>query len=71
MHDKVIWHYSVDCNYMVKSGYGSALALKRNGKLGKRAVGECSNREQLKPVWNSAWSLPVQGEIKEFCLESP
>lgn len=50
----------------IYAGYESALALKRNRKLGKRAVGECSNREQLKQVWNSAWSLPVQGKIKNF-----
>lgn len=64
--NKLIWHYSVDRNYTVKSGYESALMLKRNGQLGRRAVGESSNREQLKKVWNSVWYLPVQGKIKTF-----
>lgn len=40
MNDKLIWHYTSDGNYSVKSGYESALALRRNGCFGRRARGK-------------------------------
>ncbi|KAH7861063.1 hypothetical protein Vadar_021190 [Vaccinium darrowii] len=64
--DRLIWHYTSNGLYSVKSGYEVALFMKRNGMLGKKGYGESSRREEHKGFWNELWSLPTTGKIKHF-----
>ncbi|KAH7834630.1 hypothetical protein Vadar_018083 [Vaccinium darrowii] len=64
--DRAVWHFTGNGIYYVKSGYETALTLRRNGQLGMRSTGEGSNRASRKEVWKSVWDLPCQGKIKHF-----
>lgn len=48
--DRAVWHFTGNGIYSVKSGYETALTLRRNGQLGIRSTGEGSNRGRRKEV---------------------
>ncbi|KAH7861702.1 hypothetical protein Vadar_029571 [Vaccinium darrowii] len=56
--DTAAWHFTRNGIYTVKSGYETALALRRNGQMGNGIVGEGSNRESRRDMWKSVWALP-------------
>ncbi|CAN6722681.1 unnamed protein product [Malus baccata var. baccata] len=64
--DKLMWHYSVNGVYSVKSGYGIAREMMENGALGKKGLGAPSEPTQLKKVWSRIWRLQVPNKIKFF-----
>lgn len=54
-NDKLIWHYSGNGCYNVKSGYEAALAIRKRGEMGTRSEGEGSNRGRQKEIWKSSY----------------
>lgn len=66
VEDKLVWYFTPNGTYSVKSGYELAFHMKCNGMLGKRGTGESSRREEEKQMWNELWSLPTPGKIKHF-----
>ncbi|KAH7845389.1 hypothetical protein Vadar_001428 [Vaccinium darrowii] len=66
MEDSLTWNFLTVGNYSVKSGYETALDLKKNVFMGTKAQGESSNRDRMKKVSKSIWELPCQGKIKDF-----
>ncbi|KAH7855766.1 hypothetical protein Vadar_028625 [Vaccinium darrowii] len=51
MEDRLIWHYSATGEYTVRSGYESAMMMKRNGVGNSRGRGESSSRDAEKKIW--------------------
>lgn len=66
MADSLLWQFSSNVIYSVKSGYKVALSLQRNGLLGSKSRGESSSSDHMEEVWKSVWNLPCQGKIKQF-----
>ncbi|KAM1255800.1 hypothetical protein ACFX2G_030595 [Malus domestica] len=64
--DKLVWHYSTNGIYFVKSGYGVAMDLMENGALGKKGQGATSDQQKLNKVWVWIWRLQVPNKIKLF-----
>lgn len=61
-HDKLVWHYSTNGMYSVKSGYYVALEKKRL----KMNVGESSNAQEINRIYKRIWSLPVPPKVRHF-----
>ncbi|CAB4277831.1 unnamed protein product [Prunus armeniaca] len=49
--DRLMWHFHKQGVYTVRSGYGLALYLKRNGELGFKGDGEGSRQSNQAAVW--------------------
>ncbi|KAM1136008.1 hypothetical protein COP2_035047 [Malus domestica] len=65
-HDRLVWHYNVNGEYSVRSGYGVAVDLMENGALGRKGQGAPSERQKNNQVWNQIWKLNVPNKIKIF-----
>ena len=50
--DRLVWHFSKNGEYTVRTGYGVALGLAENGGLGKKGHGAPSSNSKLTKVWN-------------------
>ena len=59
VEDKLIWHFSKDGKYSVKTGYEVAIMLKRNSLLNGRGSGEGSSRENMKSFRKDLWAGPT------------
>ncbi|KAB2606191.1 hypothetical protein D8674_005908 [Pyrus ussuriensis x Pyrus communis] len=55
--DRVIWHYSKNGDYMVRTGYGVAMVMQENGELGRKGTGSSSRWEDFDRGWREIWSL--------------
>ena len=64
--DRLVWHHSVNGDYMVRSGYGVAVNLMENGVLGRKERGSSSEKQKKNQVWNLIWKLKVPNKIKLF-----
>ncbi|KAL5560802.1 hypothetical protein UlMin_037013 [Ulmus minor] len=56
--DTLIWHYTRDGEYSVKSGYKSTLILND--------VVECSNPQVVNKWWKSLWQLKIPPKVRNF-----
>ncbi|KAK1361719.1 hypothetical protein POM88_046193 [Heracleum sosnowskyi] len=56
--DKIIWHYSKNGEYSVKSGYKAAMICKDDA--------ESSNMTYTKSWWNYVWKMIVPPKVKHF-----
>ncbi|XP_020421443.1 uncharacterized protein LOC109949733 [Prunus persica] len=61
-----IWHFTKYGGYTVKSGYDLAIKLRRNGVIGKKGKGECSNQSGQSGPWKHIWALQVPPKIQMF-----
>ncbi|CAN6571798.1 unnamed protein product [Malus baccata var. baccata] len=66
MRDRLVWHYSKNGEYTVRTGYGVALGLMENGDLGKKGRGMPSSAPSLTHVWNKIWKFEVPNKMKFF-----
>ncbi|CAN6580853.1 unnamed protein product [Malus baccata var. baccata] len=66
MSDRLVWHYSKNGEYTVRTGYGIAMGLMENGDLGKKGRGMPSSASSLTHVWNKIWKLEVPNKMKFF-----
>ncbi|KAM2701019.1 hypothetical protein EV2_002895 [Malus domestica] len=64
--DKLVWHYTVNGDYSVKTGYGVAMNLMENGALGRKGRGARSEHCTNNLVWKQIWRLQVPNKIKFF-----
>ncbi|CAN6698380.1 unnamed protein product [Malus baccata var. baccata] len=64
--DRLVWHYTTNGIYSVKTGYSLALKLMEEGALGRKGRGAPSEKNKLNLVWNNIWSLQVPNKIKTF-----
>ncbi|KAM0988472.1 hypothetical protein ACFX2A_012624 [Malus domestica] len=64
--DRLVWHYNVNGEYSVRSGYGVAVDLMENGALGRKGRGAPSDRQKNNQVWKQIWKLNVPNKIKIF-----
>lgn len=48
--NKLIWHYTKNGLYTVKSGYLIAQDLSQNGEIGRKGVGESSDGQEKNEV---------------------
>ncbi|CAN6715719.1 unnamed protein product [Malus baccata var. baccata] len=55
--DRLVWHYTTNGIYSVKTGYSLALKLMEEGALGRKGRGAPSEKNKLNMVWNNIWSL--------------
>lgn len=56
--DKIIWYYSNDGEYNVKSGYKVVMRMKE--------MAEASDMRNSESWWSSIWSMRVPANIKYF-----
>ena len=56
--DILIWHYTKDGEYTVKSGYKTTMVLKEEV--------ECSNPAASLSWWRSLWKLKVPLKVKKI-----
>ncbi|CAN6698982.1 unnamed protein product [Malus baccata var. baccata] len=64
--DRLVWHYTSNGIFSVKTGYSLALKLMEEGALGRKGRGAPSESKNLNLVWNNIWSLQVPNKIKSF-----
>ncbi|KAM1801208.1 hypothetical protein ACFX11_032846 [Malus domestica] len=64
--DKVIWHYSKDGDYTVRTGYDVAMEMQENGELGRKRTGSSNRWEDCDRVWREIWSLVMPNRMKFF-----
>ncbi|KAM2632785.1 hypothetical protein EV1_023480 [Malus domestica] len=64
--DRLVWHYTVNGDYSVKTGYGVAMNLMENGALGRKGRGAPSEHRKNKLIWKMIWTLQVPNKIKFF-----
>ncbi|CAN6564467.1 unnamed protein product [Malus baccata var. baccata] len=64
--DRLVWHYNVNGEYSVRSGYRVAVDLMENGALGRKGRGAPSDKQKNNQVWNQIWKLNVPNTIKIF-----
>ncbi|XP_016647182.1 PREDICTED: uncharacterized protein LOC107880379 [Prunus mume] len=64
--DCLMWHFTKDGIYTVKSGYRVAVELDSNGLLGRRGDGGTSVDRGGRRLWKSIWELNVAGKIRRF-----
>ncbi|CAN6573468.1 unnamed protein product [Malus baccata var. baccata] len=64
--DRLVWHYTVNGDYSVKTGYGVAMNLMENGALGKKGRGASSVLRMNNLSWKRIWKLQVPNKIKFF-----
>ncbi|CAL8094550.1 unnamed protein product [Prunus armeniaca] len=64
--DRLMWHFTKDGLYTVKSGYRVAVELDSNGLLGRRGDGGTSVDRGGRRLWKSIWELNVAGKIRHF-----
>ncbi|KAM1551665.1 hypothetical protein ACFX10_043768 [Malus domestica] len=55
--DRLVWHYTTNGVYSIKSGYGLAIKLMEDEALGRKGRGAPSKTNKLNLVWNNIWSL--------------
>ncbi|KAM1648372.1 hypothetical protein ACFX1Q_010398 [Malus domestica] len=65
-YDRIVWHYTVNGDYSVKTGYGVAMNLMENGALGRKGRGTPSEHRRNNLVWKKIWTLQVPNKIKFF-----
>ncbi|KAM1406093.1 hypothetical protein ACFXTH_000797 [Malus domestica] len=65
-HDRLVWHYTVNGDYSVKTGYGVAINLMENGALGRKGQGAPSEHRKNNLIWKKIWTLQVPNKIKIF-----
>ncbi|XP_042972813.1 uncharacterized protein LOC122304620 [Carya illinoinensis] len=58
--DKILWGYTKDGRFSMKSAYHLCNDMEGEG------LGECSNRQAQKNVWEGIWSLVVPNSAKQF-----
>ncbi|KAM1559490.1 hypothetical protein ACFX1Z_002858 [Malus domestica] len=64
--DRLVWHYTVNGDYSVKTGYGVAMNLMENGALGRKGRGAPSEHRTNNLAWKQIWRLQVPNKIKFF-----
>nr|XP_028954040.1 uncharacterized protein LOC114822964 [Malus domestica] len=64
--DHVIWHYTRNGVYSVKSGYLVAQEMNRNGELGRKGGGQTSTNDTMASVRRDLWSLKVPPKLCHF-----
>ncbi|VVA41757.1 PREDICTED: reverse mRNAase [Prunus dulcis] len=64
--DRQIWHFTKHGGYTVKSSYDLAIKLRRNGVIGRKGEGECSNQSGQSGSWKRIWALQVPPKIRMF-----
>uniref|UniRef100_A0A5B7C6K9 Reverse transcriptase zinc-binding domain-containing protein n=1 Tax=Davidia involucrata TaxID=16924 RepID=A0A5B7C6K9_DAVIN len=62
--DRLIWHFTNNGLFSVKSAY--PLAVQFLGKDYHSFDGECSSMNTVNSVWKSLWSLGIPNKIKNF-----
>ncbi|CAN6724078.1 unnamed protein product [Malus baccata var. baccata] len=58
--DRLVWHYTVNGDYSVKTGYGVAMNLMENGALGKKGRGASSVLRKNNLSWKRIWNLQCE-----------
>lgn len=64
--DRIIWHYTRNWVYSIKSGYMMAQEINRNRELGRKCVGQSSRADTKDPVWMVLWQLKVPPKFCHF-----
>lgn len=64
--NRLIWHYTRNGVYSVKSGYLVAQEMNRNGELGRKGVGQPSRDTNKDSVWRALWQLKVPPKFYHF-----
>ena len=63
--DSVIWGWTNNGNFSVRSAYGVALSwLKECGR--RPEFGSCSDNSKMKAIWKVVWQLQCPSKIKHF-----
>ncbi|VVA39354.1 PREDICTED: reverse mRNAase [Prunus dulcis] len=62
----LMWHFTKNGLYTVKSGYRVAVELDSNGLLGRRGGGGTSVDRGGRRLWKSIWGLNVASKIRHF-----
>ncbi|XP_042983190.1 uncharacterized protein LOC122312604 [Carya illinoinensis] len=60
MEDRMVWHFTTNGQYSVKSGYHVYRQMKAD------LQGESYRRTQVKYVWKSIWKLKTTPSVKQF-----
>ena len=58
LEDKLMWHYTKDGEYSVRSGYHAAMSLK--------TWPETSKSMKISALWSTIWELRVMNKTKIF-----
>lgn len=64
--DRLIWHYTKNDVYSVKTGYGVAMDLLKNGELHKKGTGVSSTCQTNCYTWKKIWHLSVPNKMKIY-----
>lgn len=64
--DRLIWHYFNNGSYTVRTGYGVAIEMEENGKLGRKETGAGSKRDEGDWCWGDIWRLVAPNKLKFF-----
>ncbi|CAN6576692.1 unnamed protein product [Malus baccata var. baccata] len=67
--DRLVWHYTVNGDYSVKTGYGVAMNLMENGNLGKKGLGASSAHRKNNLTWKRIWKLQNMDKAEEILQE--
>lgn len=62
--NRLIWHYTRNRMYSIKSGY--KVAMERNGELGRKGKGQSSEGHIKDPIWLDVWQLQVPPKPRHF-----
>ncbi|XP_050141084.1 uncharacterized protein LOC126617057 [Malus sylvestris] len=64
--DQIMWHYTRNGMYSVKSGYKVAQDMNSNGELGRKGVGQSSGDHVKDLIWGAIWQLKVPPKLSHF-----
>lgn len=65
LKDSLIWAWSKNNDFIVKSAYSMALKVLKKAHLAKEG-GECSNKGKIAGLWKLVWQLECPNKIKHF-----
>ncbi|XP_050104673.1 uncharacterized protein LOC126584279 [Malus sylvestris] len=64
--DRLIWHYTRNGLYSVKSGYLVAQQMETNGELRRKSGGQSSTEDEKDSTWADLWRLEVPPKLCHF-----